>query len=145
MNSFPSMVTVTPSRDSFTSTALQRLEAVNHGFDARAREPGFFHQARVLLAQIVLIRFERLVLGFEAPARLDKLIDAAFQNFEIQAFGVLIVGCHGAFTIGLTPSRVNAFGAARAGVNFPSFFTESPCRRLSLTPWKPQLITLSTT
>src|SRR3990172_9781748 len=76
MNSLPRIVTVTPSRVSFTSAALQGLEAVDHGFDACAGVTGFLHQARVLFAQVVLIRLERLVFVFQAPASLDEFVDA---------------------------------------------------------------------
>jgi hypothetical protein len=64
------MVTVTPSRDSFTSAALQRLEAVDHGFDARAGDTGFFHQPRVLFVQVVLLGLERVILALESLASL---------------------------------------------------------------------------
>src|SRR3989344_6221296 len=91
MNSLPSMVTVTPSRVSFTSAALQRLEAVDHGLDARAGDTGFLHQPRVLFVQVVLLGLERVVLALKAPAGLDEFINAAFQNLEIRAFRAIVV------------------------------------------------------
>src|SRR3972149_11581881 len=91
MKSLPRMVTVTPSRVSFTSAALQRLEAVNHGFDARTGDAGFLHQPRVLFVQVVLLGLERVVLALETPAGLDGFTNAAFQNLEIRAFRAIVV------------------------------------------------------
>src|SRR5512135_3324823 len=135
MNSLPRMVTVTPSRDSFTSAALQGLEPVDHGFDARAGEPRFFDQARVLLVQVAAFRLERLVLAFQPPAGIDQLVDAAFQDLEILAFQTRIVAGHNK-TIGPTPAPVNAFEPNPAVLHFafppqPVAFRESK----AIAPW----------
>lgn len=63
----------------FSRATLQCLEPTYHGFDARARNLGFFDELGMFI-------FYEMIVFLELSAGSDQVIDAAFEFFQCFIF-----------------------------------------------------------